>query len=112
MVLGFHSHKDCLWSFPDVSGYEGSLMNQVSQSPCGGGFAIVAIDLRYHGQSESDFEAKAWAVTCLISAARLGDPVREALQPKATAASARVPWCDSPFVDATGDWGLTAVFDE
>jgi hypothetical protein len=28
MVHGFHSHKDCLWSFPDEPNYQGSMMDQ------------------------------------------------------------------------------------
>jgi len=28
MIHGFHSHKDCLWSFPDEPGYQGSMMDQ------------------------------------------------------------------------------------
>lgn len=52
MVHGFQSHKDCLWSFPDEPGYQGSMMDQGAQSLCVAGFAIVAIDLRNHGQSD------------------------------------------------------------
>ncbi|HBJ35637.1 MAG TPA: hypothetical protein DDZ51_13010 [Planctomycetaceae bacterium] len=52
MVHGFHSHKDCLWSFPDEPGYQGSMMDQGAQSLCDAGFAVVAIDLRNHGQSD------------------------------------------------------------
>jgi dipeptidyl aminopeptidase/acylaminoacyl peptidase len=52
MVHGFHSHKDCLWSFPDEPGYQGSMMDQGAESLCRAGFAIVAIDLRNHGQSD------------------------------------------------------------
>jgi dipeptidyl aminopeptidase/acylaminoacyl peptidase len=52
MVHGFHSHKDCLWSFPDEPDYQGSMMDQGADSLCKAGFAILAIDLRNHGQSD------------------------------------------------------------
>lgn len=53
MVHGFSSHKDCLWTFDDEPDYAGSMLDQGADSLCRAGFAVVAIDLRNHGQSDT-----------------------------------------------------------
>ncbi|QDV63741.1 alpha/beta hydrolase family protein [Crateriforma conspicua] len=54
MVHGFSSHKNCLWTFPDDPDYRASLLHQGADSLCRAGFAVAAIDLRNHGQSDEN----------------------------------------------------------
>ena len=130
MVHGFHSHKDCLWSFPDEPDYRGSMMDQGAQSLCQAGFAVMAIDLRNHGQSDSHGQVtlgqdEADDVVAAVrylqeNSERLGvDPTRIGLRGESmgavtcliaaaklgngndqSGAQVHALWCDSPFADA------------
>lgn len=130
MVHGFHSHKDCLWTFPDEPDYRGSMMDQGAQSLCEAGFAVIAIDLRNHGQSDSHGQVtlgqkEADDVIAAFrylqeNAERLRiDPSRIGLRGESMGAvtcliaaaklgdendhgggTLRALWCDSPFADA------------
>lgn len=124
MVHGYGSHKDCLWTFPDAPGYEGSMLDQGAETLRAAGFHVVAVDLRNHGESDryghvtlGQCEADdvlatmeylvAHAERLGIAADRIG--LRGESMGAATCliAAARDPehrvraiWCDSPFADA------------